>query len=73
MSLCMCVRIDMSRYMNNANVGGSGGGAEEHTGTTEEKYYSSECGGACSTCEVEEKFYRILYSGDRASRYNSNK
>jgi len=41
---------------NIATIEGSGGGAEERTGTTEKKYYSRGCGGACSTCEGEEKF-----------------
>lgn len=53
---CIFVRLDVSRYGNNANIEGSGRGAEERTWTTGEKYYSSECGGACSTCEGEEKF-----------------
>jgi len=60
MLLCICVRLDLSRYRNNANVGGSGGVAEERTGTTEEKCYSTECGGARSTCEGEEKFLQVI-------------
>ena len=72
MFLCICVRLDMSRYTNSSNVGGSGGEPRNVLGPQRKKY-SSECCGACSTCEREEKFLQVItgHCGGKRSRGRS--
>ena len=59
MLLCICVRPDDSRYRNNANVEGLGGGAEERTGSQRKNIIRVSVVGHVARVRENRSFYRI--------------